>query len=388
MSRRRVDPRLRELARQLGLDTRGNVARRLRDHALGQVREWSEALPVESVAALQKLVAGMLSLSISLFRNDADILSAARRIGGVWPGLEKQLRTDFLESDTLGLVMAHPAPEPGAHRYHAFIDARGDRSRMAYFTAWHEVAHLLLHPRQLELPGFRRVTAPLEQPRDPVEVLVDDVAGELAFWEPFAAPALEREIREHGRLTLDGVQRVRDAVAPEGSIIAAARALLRMSGAPMAFCVAQPVEGEGEGRGADPAAREPRGRAKAPGSRANGRTPDATRSREHVAADGQGEFDLEPRPELRIVSAWANERATRRGFRIVPGSAVPSRSAIAEAFAGPDGAAAAANEDQAGWAREATTYPRLAMRVDAGRFGPVAYALVICGAGRRNSPES
>ncbi len=79
----------------------------------------------------------------------------------------------------------------GGRRYLTIIDARGSRAARAYFTAWHEVAHLLLcPPKQMILEGFRRTpTDPLKR-KDPLESAVDHIAGLLAFWEPLFKPAL------------------------------------------------------------------------------------------------------------------------------------------------------------------------------------------------------
>jgi hypothetical protein len=88
-------------------------------------------------------------------------------------------------------LIDNPKPGKGGRDYLAIIDARGPRKARAYFTAWHELAHLLLYPpRQLVLEGCRRTPTDDAKQKDPVESAVDQIAGLLAFWEPLFMPAL------------------------------------------------------------------------------------------------------------------------------------------------------------------------------------------------------
>lgn len=349
MSPSRIDPKVRELARQFGLESRGDCAKRLRDHALSKVREIMETLAVESAGTLLQAVASMVSVRVLFIHDDDDLRRYAEEYGQEWPELAGQLRHDFTHRDTMGLVLTHPAPKRGAHRNIAFIDSRGERSVRAYFTACHEIAHLLLQPPQLSFSGFRRVNLDVIQTKDPIEALVDQVAGELAFFEPFVKPELERELTRVGRLTLDGIGRVGNTVAPEASFSSTAHALVRMMDQPMAFLVAD---------------------MRLKPSEARSLTSDQLTLVESPT----------PQEKLRLVSAFPNDLATAAGFKIFRHMRVPQNSIMAQLYSETMFGTAVRLEDQEGWESGGRHLPALGLQVEGRKFGSVVYALVSCNA--------
>ena len=342
-----TDPKVRALARELNLDWRGDCAKRLRRFAVGKVRQWTEAIPVRSADTLLELAASMLSLRLLYIRSDDDLRRFAQEYGASWPHLGGLLQAEFLDSDTMGFLLAHPSPDAGAPRYFAFIDARGDRAIRAYFTAWHEVAHRLLQPPQLAFTGFRRLSVEPAAKKDPIEALVDQVAGELAFFAPFAEPEVARELAGESRITLEGVQRIRDAVAPEASFSATANALVRLVDHPLAFVVADERLKPTEAR--------------------------------VVSSDQLQLVDMPaPAPKLRAVSVFSNESARVAGFRIFQNMRVPVDSAISDAYYGRVVGTVTRNENQEDWESSGKCLPELPLRIEARKFGPVVYALVSC----------
>lgn len=346
MSPKQDHPRIRELARQFGLDSRGNCAQRLNDHALQRVKEFTTLLAAETTGTLLQLVAGMLSVRVLFIADNNDILRYASEYAGVWPTLGAQLREEFTQSDTMGLLLAHPSPSRGECRNLAFVDARGGRAIRAYFTAWHEIAHLLLQPPQLSFAGFRRVTLDVAASKDPIESLVDQVAGQLAFYEPFVRPELECELARTGRLTLDGISRVKAVVAPEASFSAAANALVRMMKAPCAFLVAEMRLKPREARSLN-------------SDQLSLISPAA------------------PEAKLRLASAFANDAAIAVGFKIFRNMRVPASSIIARVHsAALQESCSRENQDE--WESSGRHLPDLPITVETRRFGNVVYALVDC----------
>ena len=63
----------------------------------------------------------------------------------------------------------------------------------------------------------------------PEEILVDKIAGELAFYPPIFVPILLEEIGENKRLTFAAIDRVRQRIAPEASWHATLLAAVRHS---------------------------------------------------------------------------------------------------------------------------------------------------------------
>ncbi|MEQ8330416.1 MAG: hypothetical protein RH859_08155 [Longimicrobiales bacterium] len=347
MSPSPVDPKLRELARQLGLDSRGDCVTRLREHALSQVIGPVEALGVNSSQTLLDVVAGLQSVKVLFIEADEDIPRLGEEYERDWPELVGQLRHEFLDRDTMGLVVAHPNPLAEAHRYLAFIDSRGDRAVRAYFTAWHEIAHLLLQPSQLSFSGFRRVTTNLLTAKDPLEALVDQVAGELAFFGPLVRPTLDDELRRTGRLTMNGIERVRTAVTPKASLSSCVHALTRMVESPTAFLVAGMKLKPSEAR-----------------------------------AMSSGQLTLidpaRPVERLRVISAFPNAAAKDAGFAIFPHMRVPPDSKVTRVFRGESDEEGVAAEDQKMWESGGRYLDPLSLRVEGRRLGDVVYALMNC----------
>lgn len=345
MSATRIDPKVRELARELKLDWRGDCAKRLKDYAVDKVKRWTELLPVRSADTLLELAASMLSLKLLYIGSDEDLRRYADEHGAAWPQLGAHLVAEFVHSDTMGFLLAHPSPEPGSPRYYAFIDRRGDRAVRAYFTAWHEVAHRLLQPEQLAFTGFRRVTASLVGTKDPIEALVDQVAGELAFFAPLAMPEVARELSSGSYVSLDGVQRIRDAVAPEASFSATAHALVRLVDQPLAFVVAEERLKPTEARS--------------------------------LGGDQLQLIDAPaPEPKLRMASVFSNDAARAAGFRIFQNMRVPDSSVIGDVYYERVQGTIMRTEEQSDWESSGKQLPPLRVRVEARKFGPVAYALL------------
>ena len=88
--------------------------------------------------------------------------------------------------------------------YLAVINCRGWHKSRRYFSKWHEVIHLLLDGKQLRF-AFRKRAAKRKHPE---EILVDKIAGELAFHPDLFGPVFQTELEAAGRLTFEVVERV------------------------------------------------------------------------------------------------------------------------------------------------------------------------------------
>jgi len=216
------------LARNLHIPESGDSLRELSEHAIASVQkmlaEWNG---IDTIEDLRFLVADKLSVKLEFLRTDADVDRIAGEYRHFLTRWRHLLHADFLHGTTEGLLIDNPAPQKGGRRYLAIIDARGSRSARAYFTAWHELAHLLLcPPQQLMLDGFRRTPIADAKLKDPLESAVDQIAGLLAFWSPIFGPALQEEVGAH--LTFAGIERAAANVAPGASLYAAGLAATRL----------------------------------------------------------------------------------------------------------------------------------------------------------------
>jgi hypothetical protein len=340
-----------QLTRRLGLPTRGDCLPRLRHYALSQIKQtvgqWHD--PIESLAMLLQVVAGRLSVCLKFIHTYEDVQQIAREQAAFSPTLGDILSSEFLRGTTEGLLIEHQNPQPGDRRYLAVIDARGERAARAYFTAWHELSHLLVLPPQLELKLFRRSPTPEQIKKDPLESVVDDITGLAAFYDPIFSPALERNVNLDGRMTFGAIARTIEAVAPGASLYAAAIAAVRVTKAPLCFLSAEPRFKPAESR--------------------------QLKSPQSELGLGLGEPPLIPK--LRVVDIVANDKAREQGIGMHPNLRVPISSIIYKVFTENDGQELEADEDQSWWVTTSSgALPELALRVNALRRGGRAYGLI------------
>jgi len=325
-------PKLRQIARDLELPASDDALRDLREHAVERVRSMVKGWTLETIEDLRLRVADQLSVKLVFITCDDDVYRIAaefkqhklRHIP-----LPRLLEAEFITGDTEGLLLDNPSPVRGSRRYLAIIDARGARAPRAYFTGWHEVAHLLLcPPRQRVFDGFRRSPNEVQRRKDPLESAVDHIAGLLAFWEPIFKPAL---ISTAGKnLTFAAIEAAAEQVAPGASLYAASLAATRVWDHAAIF-----VTGE-----------------------------------EATKTDGTG-------LALRLQTVIPNDLARRLDIDVRRSMRVPTASAVWRAFYETPGTECAANEDQALWEVAGRgNLPKLPWAVQAVRRGGAVYAIL------------
>lgn len=345
------DYRVVQLARSLGLPGRGDCLPQLRQHALAKidqiVEQWPE--PVQSLDALLPIVAARLSVCIEYIRADADVERIARVRAAYATQLATVLDCEFVRGTSEGLLIEHENPKPGDRRYLVIVDARGERAARAYFTAWHEISHVLTTPPQLEFKLFRRTPNADELQKDPVESAVDHVAGAIAFYEPIFGPALEAAVERESWVNFAAVERARDAVAPGASTYAATMAAVRLRPEALCFVRAEPR--------LKPA--EIRKLRSTQGELGLGLAP------EHIT------------PKLRLVDVIMNEEARRSGLRLHEHLRVPATCVIARVHGDHLDGEHYGREDQHAWETSAGgPLPTMPLRVTASHRGGSVYALL------------
>ena len=243
-----------------------------------------------NMGKLLEWVASCLDVEFVEIHSDEDLAELARKITlGADPALALLMKE--LDDDTDAITIQRRAPKPWERRYLAVINCRGQHYHRRFFTKWHELAHRLLDGEQLAL-AFRQT--PVDR-KDPEEILVDKIAGEIAFFPDIVGPRARECLAEFG-LTFRAIDALRESVAQEASRQATAFALLRYVDHPAWYlrCAVSLKRSE---------AREARSR--------NGST--------------------KPVPKLRVQEASPNDPASRSGVRIHQSMRVPESSLIARA---------------------------------------------------------
>lgn len=348
----RIDkaPEVLSMALALKLDPSRGVVNEFLRHCNEKIAGFAKkAKSVATLDELQAVVAKGLSLVFEEVWSDEDLAAISKKYVAMGEFAFASLSMQ-LEGDTFATLMEREHVVAGAHdRYVAVIDCRGEKGARRYFTRWHEIAHLLTHVRQLDLP-FQRVNRAQSTKHDPIERLMDKIAGEVGFYEPLFAPAVELELTEQRYLTFDGVQRVRERFCPIASFQASLIACVNRSSVPTVLLEAEMAYKKAE-------AAEVR--------------------------SGQATLfaSTKPVPKLRAVSAMQNAAARTAGFSIHPNMAIPAGSIVAKYHAAVGAGEILANgvgeEDLSIWRHsngEAVGFGPI--RIEARQIGGCTYALV------------
>ena len=170
---------------------------------------------IRTLDELGRLVGDKLGLAIDEVRHDDDFHRIEREHGGGRDLAVAMVRAE-LDDQTDGLLLKRQRREEWERPFLAVVDGRGGKERRVYFSRWHETAHLLTANRQLQF-GFQFRRTPVER-KDPEEILMDKIAGELAFYAPLVEPVLADLTRDRGRLDFDAVENMRLLLAPRASL--------------------------------------------------------------------------------------------------------------------------------------------------------------------------
>ena len=92
----------------------------------------------------------------------------------------------------------------------SIIDRRGEKGARAYFTKWHEIAHLLTLTEQMRLV-FRRTHSEYGE-QDAEEKLMDLIAGRFGFYSFIFHKNIQAEI------SFDEIERLRSQLCSEASL--------------------------------------------------------------------------------------------------------------------------------------------------------------------------
>lgn len=344
------DPKVVQLAKNLGLNWRGDCLAAVREYALAQVERITRdsPIPIDSLDALRWVVANKFGLKLEFIREHEDVAQIADKYPDFHPMLRRRLIHEFVDGDTEGITLERDEPNPRIFRYLAVVDARGERAPRAYFTAWHEIAHLLVHPEQLAFPEFRRTPPESERAKEPLEALVDHVAGRLAFFPSFFRPALETAVQQHGGLTFTALDAARESAAPTASLYATAVGSIRLVDAPVLLVTAEM------------------------GLKAEER---------RFAYGAQQTFGFATEgveQKLRVTAVVMNDAvAATSGLAIRRNMRVPPSSVLARAHESETDVILTGDEDQSSWETSRTgTLPPLPLRVEALRRGRYVYGLI------------
>lgn len=204
-TRRKISPVL-DIARGLGMPASADPVAYLITYCRRLVDRWVRDFGPRSLGELLSTAAAKIGVIIEQVHEDWDLPEITQRYLADGEGSFARIGSE-LDQRTFALAIRLRRPRNGCTHV-AVIDCRGSKYARRWFSIWHEIVHLMLNP-QLEL-DFRRTTA---ESKDPVEAMIDKIAGELAFYPPmYDSPLLSS-----GHPSLSDLENHRKLLSPEAS---------------------------------------------------------------------------------------------------------------------------------------------------------------------------
>jgi hypothetical protein len=208
------DPQVIQLASELGLNWKADPVNQITAYCAKKIAAWIK--PFESaitIDGIQRIVCSKRGLVFEEFRSWQELEAIIEKYVSLGDRAFAALHNDFSNPAIYATLMRRANPDPRAHdQYVAVIDCRGMTEARRSFSKWHEIAHLLTLRRQLQFPYHRSTMK-----RDPMERLMDIIAGEIAFYPPLFEPLIRGQIKRAKGLTFQVVEEVRQQFCPTAS---------------------------------------------------------------------------------------------------------------------------------------------------------------------------
>jgi len=333
-------PEIIELAGELGFGSAAPVEKIL-DYCRGRIDGWvAETGGVTDIEALELLVTNKLQMVFEEVRSDDDW----ERLTEVYARGKKEfvfagMRTKFDDADNLtygALVQRRHVEDDAPDRFVAVIDCRGSKLARRFFTRWHEIAHrLTTHADMLE-PVYR-------SEHDPIERLMDEIAGHVGFYEPLFDPVFRSACNGKQHLTFGMVESIITNAFPTASFQATLFACTRRVTTPVVYLEATLAH-----------KKEVKRKLATPSL-----------------------FDDDPPPgELRAVKVIQNKAAHAARFTIPTNMRVPADSVINKLFNAEPQTDGDAHEDLSLWESQGRTLEARAVVVEARKVPGRVIAIV------------
>lgn len=234
MTRWEHAPEISDLAGQIGVGSVAPVDGIL-DHCRRRIDGWvAEAGGVSGIDALEALVTNRLQMVFEEIRSDEDF----DRLTQVYAREKREfvfatMRSKFDEANnpTFGaLILRRNVTADSPDRYVAVIDCRGNKLARRFFTRWHEIAHrLTTHADGGDTePGYR-------SEHDPLERLMDEIAGHVGFYSPIFDPTFQRVSQGKRHLSFGTIEAIISEAFPSASFQATLFACTRRLTTPVLY---------------------------------------------------------------------------------------------------------------------------------------------------------
>ncbi len=328
-------PEVLALAQDLGLKPGDNPVQDILRHVRKNVRAFLKDVPCERLSDLLRVVATKVDTLIIEVHNENDLRKIREQYIADREFSFAEIESEFADPHTFGITYRLQTPKPGQRKFVSVIDCRGDKGWRAYFTKWHELAHLLALTPQQRLKFYR--THASDHDKDPEESVMDAIAGNIGFFDEI--------VRKHAKrpISFDAISQLKARLCPEASGQASLLGFFHSWPKPCLLIDAKLARKK--------------------------------RDAERLAA-GFVRIEDAPAAVLRAVRVAANEAARAQDFFIPENMRVPENSVVAHMLDG-DQAEMEAQENLSWWtSSDGGRLPATPIRVVARRTGTGVQALI------------
>ena len=207
----RSSQQLARLAHKLGVSIRVNPVDGIMNFCEQRISQMMCDFPeCATPAEMLDCIAAKIGVVFEEVKSNDDLQQIIKKYAGMgemgFVTLEEEL-----SGETFGITIKRHRREEWEPLYVAVIDCRGDKAARAYYTKWHEVAHVLTLTDETRT-SFRR-THSSQNGEDPEERMMDMIAGRLGFH-----PAMTSKfMRAYDEISFDVVDELREQLCPGAS---------------------------------------------------------------------------------------------------------------------------------------------------------------------------
>ena len=295
------------LALDLGLGHKGKPVENIVRYCERRIRDFMNGYPeCATLADMLDWVASKVGTSFIEVATDADLNEVKNDYLARGEMRFVELADFLAKEDDFGVTFRLRNREPWELEFVSVIDCRDNKSVRAYFTKWHEIAHLMTQTQQMRF-AFRRTHSSDQNPDE--ERLMDAIAGRFGFF-----PSMVHKVID-GDISFEMISRLRDTLCPTASYQSALINLARFWPSPVIL-----IRGELGYKRAE------------------------ERSLDQLDLG----FTNKPRAMLRAVHVTPSDNAVENDFTIFPNMRIPEKSIIHQVFTAGAGSDEA-EEDLSWW---------------------------------------
>lgn len=323
------------LANELGYKFCENPVSAILAYCDKKIAEIMTLLPeCNSLTQMLELVANRVGTNFEIIESDESLFNVkqhyVRKKEFGFTRLDEYLKD---ESD-LGVTIKLTKQEPWEPPFVSVIDCRGLKANRAYFTKWHEIAHILTLPPNN--PCFA-VSHNSTTSNEPIEKLMDIIAGRYGFYGQIIQKFT------NGQISFETIELLRQQFCPEASFQSAMINMTKFWAAPCILIEAQM----------------------------------ALKKDEDLKSIQPGFYFFDaPEPKLRAIHITLSDMARDNDFVIHQNMRIPQKSVITQVFNG-NQYYLENTENLCWWESRGKCLAKYPIRVMAKKFGNSVSALIV-----------